>query len=903
LLLITFSDIKVPLFSYCKVGANMSLSIGTKLGSVEVLAVIGRGGMGEVYRARDTKLKRDVAIKTLPDEFSHDADRLNRFQREAEVLASLNHPNIAAIYDLQEADGARFLVLELVEGETLAERIQRGPIPLDEALQIAKSICEALEAAHEQGIVHRDLKPANIKITPDGKVKVLDFGLAKAMESAPATALSNSPTLLSVAASNVGVILGTAAYMSPEQAKGKLADRRADIWAFGVVLYEMLTGRMLFSGETVSETMAFVITKEPDWNLLPPNTPARVRELLRRCLTKDPRNRLQAIGEARIAIDGAQSGPEADTHTSLIASRPQNRMWMSVAAVSVLVAAAMAVPAARYLRETPPPEIRVEVSTPSTFDPGSFAISPDGRRLVFSAWNQGKTQLWVRPLDSLVAQPLAGTEGARLPFWSPDSVSIGFFADSKLKRIDIVSGARQVLTNAPNGQGGSWNREGTIVFAPTAIGGIFKVSATGGDPVAVIPSPAGLAAGSAGLAGTFVPQFLPDGRRFVFSQNGSAEQGIYLGSLDGAPPKRLTHADVAVVVSSGFLLFRRQATLFAQAIDFKRQELSGNPFAVTELGERTTGLSATAGIVAYRTGLGGDARQLTWLDRSGKSLGVVGGRDIALLMDIELAPDGKRVAVSRTVNGSREIWLIDIAGGVPTRFTFDAAADTGAAWSADGNRIVFGSARKGSYNLYWKQSSGAGPEELLLESDQTKVPNDWSPDGRFLLFRNTDPQTGYDLWVLPLFGDKKPFPFLKTPFNERDGQFSPDGKWIAYESNESGQFEIYVQPFSGPGGKFQISTNGGVQPRWNKNGKEIFYVSPDSKMMAVPVKLSADGQSLEAGASVVLFPVRIVSGLPNISRWQYAVSADGQRFLVNLATDEGTTSPITLILNWKPPKP
>jgi len=425
------------------------------------------------------------------------------------------------------------------------------------------------------------------------------------------------------------------------------------------------------------------------------------------------------------------------------------------------------------------------------------------------------------------------------------------------------------------------------------------VPATGGDPVAVTRL-------ETGQTGHKFPQFLPDGRHFIYFIQ-SAGQGVYAGSLDGGPSKRLANADAAAVLSpSGFLLMARQETLYAQAVDFKTQELSGNPVPVAQQPALDTvtsaaGFSATSGIVVYQTGSVGAARRLTWLDRSGKNVGIIGSPDVAGLNEVELSPDGKLVAVYRTLNGNLDVWLIDAARGVPTRFTFDAASDQRPVWSPDGSRIVFISNRKGIYNLYWKSSSGAGADELLLESDQTKGPTDWSSDGRFLLFRSLDPQTGYDLWVLPVSGSKKPYPFLKTPFEERDGQFSPDGKWIAYQSNESGRFQIYVQPFPGPGRKFQISANGGAQPRWNRNGKEIFYVSLDSKMMAAPVKLSSDSQSLEPGTPAALFPVRIAGGpLPGIAKQQYAVSSDGQRFLVNLAVDEGAPSPITLILNWHP---
>jgi serine/threonine protein kinase len=871
----------------------MSLATGTQLGSYEVLSLLGKGGMGEVYLARDTKLKRTVAIKTLPEEFNRDPERLARFQREAEALAALNHPNIGSIYHLQESEGSRYLVLELVEGDTLADILaKRGALTVDEAVKIAKQICEALEAAHEKGITHRDLKPANIKVTPDGKVKLLDFGLARMFEQQANVNLSNSPTVASDF--TPGVILGTAAYMSPEQAKGELADKRSDIWAFGCVLYEVLSGRPVFEGKTLTEVLGAVMYKDIDWTALTAPLPVNVWNVLRRCLQKDRSLRLRDVGDVRIELDEVPDGQHAVVGVSLASSRSRSKFLIGTEVAFLLtMLASIGALSFLYFNRGAPPEIRFQVQTPSMSEPVNFSISPDGRRLVYSATNEGKSQLWVRPLDSLAAQPLPGTDGASQTFWSPDSASIGFFADGKLKRVDIAGGAPHVLANAPVAQGGAWNREGTILFA-TSEAPILKVSATGGEPVVVTHPESGQR--------HLYPQFLPDGRHFVYSVIGPAP-GVYGGSLDGAAPKRVADAvnDMAFVSPSGFLLFVRQTTLFAQAFDFKRQEVSGNPFPVAEA---VSGFWEASGTVAYRNRLGGVPPQLTWLDRSGKTVGTIGDAGSGLnANDVELSPDGKRIAVTRTVNGNSDVWIIDAARNMPTRFTFDAASDSQPIWSPDGARVVFRSNRKGVNNLYWKLSNGAGGEELLLESDQTSImPNDWSHDGRFLLFRSLGPQTGRDLWVLPLVGDKKPFPFLKTAFEEREGQFSPDGKWIAYQSNESGRFEIYVQPFPGPGGKFQISSNGGAQPRWSRNGKEIFYVSLESKMMAATLKVSPNAQSLESETPEILFPVRIANGpvLPGANKQQYAVSGDSQRFLVNLAADEGATPPITVIVNWQP---
>jgi len=902
----------------------VSLTAGTRLGAYEVVAPLGAGGMGEVYRARDLKLHRDVAIKILPQLFALDVERLARFEREAQLLASLNHSNIGAIYGLEEAvpstrsagsgstvsgvepstgsrQAVRALVLELVEGPTLADRIARGPIPLDEALPIGRQIADALEAAHEHGVVHRDLKPSNIKIRPDGTVKVLDFGLAKAMEAEPAAvAASMSPTIESPAATRVGMILGTAAYMSPEQARGKAVDKRSDIWAFGCVLYEMLTGLRAFGGEEVSDVLAKIIEGEADLRALPLATPPEIRRLLRRSLQKDRTRRLPDIADARIEIDEARSGPHIDGPVAPRAPRRRERLaWISALALAVLVAAVMGV---RAFRPIPPvTETRLDITTPPTTAPTSLAISPDGQKVVFVTTSEGRSRLWLRSLNSVSARALAGTDLASYPFWSPDSRSVGFFADGRLKRIDIDGELVQALATAAAGRGGTWNRDDVILFAANATSPIFRISATGGEPIAVTRP-------EAQSTGHRFPQFLPDGRHFLYYFLGATPEtrGVYISQLEGSETRRLLDADApAVYDSSGHLLFVRQGTLFAQRFDPDRLTLTGTASSLDEQVMFDAGLNlaalstSAAGPIVYRAGsAGGIRRQLIWFDRSGKNVGRVGDADSAGLGNPSHSPDGQRVALQRTVNGNQDLWLLEVARGVLTRFTFDAANDANPTWSPDGRRIVFASNRKGAYDLYQKPATGAGSEELLLTTPQNKVVADWSRDGRFLLYRSPDPKTSYDIWALPLDGARKPFPVVQTNFEERDGQFSPDGKWIAYQSNESGRFEIYVQPFPGPGGKWQISTNGGAQVRWRGDGKEVFYIALDDRLMAAPIRLAPDGQAVEAGTPVPLFTTRAGGAVQFPFTQQYLVSPDGQRFLMNTVTEEAT-SPITVLLNWK----
>ena len=872
--------------------------IGKTIGPYEVVAKVGEGGMGEVYRARDTNLDRDVAIKVLPELFALDADRVARFAREAKTLAALNHPNIAGIYGIEASGAARALVMELVDGEDLSAQIARGPIPLTDALPIARQIAEALEAAHEQGIIHRDLKPANIKVRADGTVKVLDFGLAKAMDSPGASSpdAMHSPTL-TVRATQMGIILGTAAYMAPEQAKGKAVDRRADIWAFGVVLYEMLTGRHLFEAEDISETLAAVLTRDVNVTSWPATIPPRLRTLVRDCLIRDPRQRLRDIGDARLVLDRLITGaPDegigpASAASATVGHSSRARVPWAVAAIATLVAVAVI---AWALRPIPaPPETRLDITTSATDDPASFAISPDGRQLVFvgSASDGQSQQLWLRPLDQTTPQALAGTEGASYPFWSPDSRSVAFFAGGRLKRLDIGSGPPQTVAALGVARGGSWSAEGVILYGQTG-GPLVRVPAGGGAPADVTKL-------APDQSSHRWPQFLPGGRQFLFYAQGV----LYLGSLDSPDSKRIAAADTgAQFVAPDWLLFVRQGTLIAQHVDLARGELTGEPVSVAEQvamdPARAVGAfsASSHGSITYRTGRGFTS-QFTWFDRSGKVAGTVGSPDPNGLVQPTLSPDGRRVAAVRTVQGNQDIWLLD--AGRETRLTFDAGRELYPVWSPDGSRIAFSKDLKGQLSLHQKSSMGGGADELLLAaSGNPLAPMAWSPDGRFLMYSDRRQVTGGDLWVLALDGKQQPSVFVNSKFEERQPQFSPDGRWVAYSSDESGRHEIYLRPFPASSGQFPVSTTGGMAPRWRKDGKELYYIAPDSRLMAVSV--AANGGPPQLGAPVALFQPRILYGgtLPIGITWQYDVAQDG-RFLINVAASDAVTAPITVIQNWR----
>ena len=875
----------------------MTLAAGARCGPYEITAKIGAGGMGEVYRARDTKLGRDVALKVLPEAFARDPERLARFEREAKILAALNHPHIAQIHGLEESGRVPALVLEFVDGPTLADRIAQGSIPLAEAVTIARQIADALEAAHEQGIIHRDLKPANIKLRTDGTVKVLDFGLAKALDptSAGSVDLMASPTMTSPSPMTAaGVILGTASYMSPEQARGQAINKRTDIWAFGCVLFEMLAGRMVFPGRTISDAMAAVLERAPDWTALPPATPPPVRNALARCLEKDPKLRWRDIGDVRIQLDDAEAWRPQPDNASPKTGRGGARVTRGLL-VAALMAAVAAVVTPLLLEGPAPAEIRFNLFYPRgvTADFAQLAISPDGQQIVVapSFGAQGLNPLWLRPLASTSGQLLTGTEAGGFPFWSPDGRSIGFFADQKLKRLDLDSQAIQILADAPAARGGAWQADDTILFAPNPSGPLFRVPATGGQPAAATR----LAPGQTDHRAPFI---LPGGTHFIYYARGTPQvRGVHVSRLDGTETRRLLDADAAAVYAPpGHLLFARQGELLAQPFDSTRLALNGEPVRITDNVSVNPSLSLASlsasgsGPMAYGT----DSvrrTQFVWFDRSGKRLETVGPPDQRSLANPSLSPDGTRIAFSRVAAGNWDIWLSDMQGAVSKR-TSALSLDFNPVWSADGQQLFYQSNHS---SIYSRSVTEGTPEQALVQERTMIYPSDVSPDGSVLLYTRAAVGST-DLWYVSLGTDRTPHPFIQTAAHERDGQFSSDGKWVAYQSNESGHYEIYVQPFPGPGERIQVSAGGGQQVRWARNGLELFYIAADQRLTSVRLTSGAGGK-LAPGTPISLFRTEFDSSF--VTRQQYVVSPDGQRFLMNAATDGIDPPSITLILNWK----
>ncbi len=794
----------------------MPLTSGTKLGPYEILAPHDAGGMGEVYRARDTRLDRVVAIKILPSRFSADAVHKQRFEREAKVISRLNHPHICVLYDVGQQDGIDYLVMEFLEGETLAKRLEKGPLPLEQVLKLGAQVAEALDKAHRNGIAHRDLKPGNIMLTASG-AKLLDFGLAK-----PVAPLGNVATVTAPKqdspVTEQGAIVGTFQYMSPEQLEGKELDGRSDIFSLGAVLYEMVTGKRAFEGKSRLSIASAILEKEPPpISSIKPLTPPALDRVVKKCLAKDPEERWQSAHDLKdelkwIAEGGLQAGVAA---TSLIRRKSHERLAWIMAFIVLFLAVLPFVVA--YIRRAPV-EVRARrfmVPPPerAAFSTGSIpAISPDGRYLAFAAASEGKTLLWVRPLDSLSAQPLPGTEGATSPFWSPDSRVIGFLAQRKLKKIEISGGPAHTLCDVAGEEyefsGATWNRDGVILLAPRFEDVIYRLSASGGMAIPVTALDSSRHEGAHRW-----PQFLPDGRHFLYLAL-FEDYGINVGSLDSKETKRILNTDSNVVYAPpGHLLYVREGTLLAQQFDTKRFEVVGDPFPVAQQVRRRKAINCWSFSVshsnelAYESGVSNS--RLIWFDRGGKQLDSVG--EPGEYWDLELSPDNKRVVVElidhRTNNP--DIWIFDLFRGTPTRFTFDPGWDFQPAWSPDGSHIVY-STDNGN-QIQKKMANGTGNAEALIKSPQVAV-TDWSGDGRFIVYEQFDPKTRSDLWLLPLFGDRKPFPFLQTEFGEYSGRISPNGRWMAYTSDEVGRYEVYVQSFPAAGGKRHISTHGGLFP-------------------------------------------------------------------------------------------
>ncbi len=882
----------------------MTIAAGTKLGPYEILSPLGAGGMGEVYKARDTRLERIVAVKVLPQHLSASPEVRQRFEREAKTISQLSHPHICALYDVGHQDGTDYLVMELLEGDTLSERLAKGALPLEQALRYGIEIADALDKAHRQGIVHRDLKPGNVMLTKSG-VKLLDFGLAKAMApAAPQTSLTSMPTRQGL--TQEGTILGTFQYMAPEQLEGKDADARTDIFALGAVLYEMATGKKAFSASSQASLITSIMSAEPpSVSSLQPTSPAAFDRVVKKCLAKDPEDRWQnardLMSELQWIAQGSQAGAVSPTPAR---RKNRERLALGLAAAGLLAALAGFVAAARSSSRAAALSrpMRSSIVLPEMTALRGIALSPDGRRLAYVARDSsGRNLLWIRALDSLSMQALPGTENPSFPFWSPDSRLLGFFADGKLKKIDASGGPAQTLCDAPINRGGAWNREGVIVFSPVSDGPLYRVSASGGPPAQLTRfDPA------RGETSHRWPFFLPDGRRFLYvvaSFGGRKEKtGIYVGSLDSNEETFLASANSRVAYAPpGYLLFARERTLLAQPFDAKKARTLGDPVPLAEQIQyfpqnyNTLFSVSESGVLLYQPRSAAGVGQLVWLDRGGAPVGSLGAP--ADQANPRISPDGRRVTVgiNDPQTGNNDVWIYESSGGIPTRLTSDPGFDIGAIWSPDGDRVGFMSIRSGHSDLYQKSSSGSGSEQVVYASDRSKYPTDWSPDGRSILYRGFDSDSNFELWTVPVAGDPKPIPFLKAAFGVDQGQFSPDGRWVAYASNESGRWEIYVTSFPEPGGNWKVSSSGGSEPRWRRDGRELYYLAPDGKLMSVDVTA---GPTFVAGTARPLFQTRRREHIASADLFSYDVSADGQRFLVNTDVGEVASIPLTIVLNW-----
>ena len=916
----------------------MPIVAGARLEHYEILAPLGAGGMGEVWRARDTRLNREVAIKVLPASFANDADRLRRFELEALATSALNHPNILTIHDIGSAPpefgGAPYIVAELLSGAELraylspqseagalpARTMTARAMPARAMIDYARQIAAGLAAAHEKGIVHRDLKPENLFVTTDDRVKILDFGLAKLKPPQAGAVDTDAPTRKMI--TGPGTVMGTVGYMSPEQVRGQEADHRSDIFSFGVILYEMLSGRRAFDGESAIEVMNAILKEDPpELMATGAQAPQGLERLIRRCLEKKPEQRFHSAHDLGYALEalsissGARSLPKTAAPVATEGARlfSQARLAWAVAAVLSLSLLGMIW---AYFTRQPAADARVmkfSILPPEKSSFGQIAVAPDGRHLAFTAVTGGKSQLWVRALDSMEAKALPGTQDAIFPFWSPDSRFIGFFANGRLKKIEATGGPVQTLCEAPISLGGAWSRDGVILFGQGPLG-LSRISATGGEITQVTTCDR-----SRQEFAHLYPAFLPDGRHFLYSMTSELKEtrGIYLGSLDGTVKRRLledgpvikymaaapgdTASGVGHDAHAGWLVFGRDGALLAQSFDARQMELTGEPFSLSDkvgsdllFTNYFTYSVSDNGVLVFDPSLKRQRRQYLWVDRRGQRINAM---DVAAgVFQPWLSPDEKRFIVDRIdpQSGAYDLWLYDVSGSNAARFTFDPQHDFNPVWSPDGSRIVWGSSQAGAASLYQKAASLAGEKTLLLKSDYTKFPTDWSRDGRFILYSQIDPKTKSDVWVLPMTGsgEAQPFVQVRTEANDSAGTLSPDRRWLAYASDVSGRLEVYVQSFPDGGGKRQISTGGGDNPRWRRDGRELFYHAGDGKIMAAPVR---SGESFEMGAAISLFEFRAgtVEGFA-----PYAVTADGQRFLISAVVETESNAPLTVVVNW-----
>jgi len=887
----------------------MALTAGSKLGPYEIQSPLGAGGMGEVYRARDTRLDRIVAIKILPSHLSGNAEARQRFDREARAISSLNHPNICTMHDVGHQDGIDFLVMEFLEGETLANHLLKGPLPPDQVLKYGIDICEGLERAHKNGVVHRDLKPGNIMLTKTG-AKLMDFGLAKAM--APQTPASSelTATLMAHGVSEPltakGTVVGTFQYMAPEQIEGKEADERGDIFALGAVLYEMATGKRAFTGKNQASVVAAILASDPPpVSAVQPMSPPALDRVIRNCLAKDPEDRFQSVHDLKLQLKWIAEGGSQAGLPSVVASRRKSReslAWIAAAAVVVMAVAAMLLwpkptvairPIQSYL---PAPENTTFILADDD-TAGPVTISPNGTYIAFVAMDKdGIKRIWVRALSESVARQLPGSEGGTYPFWSPDEKWVGFFADGKMKKAPVNGGPVLALADTPRARGGTWSENGMIVYTPTTQSALFEVPAAGGTPRQITKIEVGVHTTHRW------PVWLPGGKQFLYlatsheHEGASDRNGIYVATPDGKENRFLLPADANVVVTPDYLLFVQNGNLMAQAFDAKRADLRGDPVPVAAGVVRNAGTwraafdASSNGTLVFQAGSSAIGSQLLWLSRDGKPPVQLG--EGAAFQEMKLSPDGRRLAVA-VGDPSPAVWVYDVARGVRTRLTFQGNAVT-PVWSPDGTRVAFAERRgNGALDVYVKDASGVSKEEPLVSDNQDKVVADWSPDGRYILYTATPGSLANSIWMVPLAGDRKPQLLMQSGSEAylMGGRVSPDGKWVAYISRESGRAEVYVTNFPQPSGKWQISTAGGNQPRWRRDGKALYYMGIDRAVMAASITLHGDAIDIGAVQPYVktsAVTVRFGGG--------YDIAPDG-RVLVNSTVGDDTRT-ITMIANW-----